>query len=196
MKISVNGEGQKAIVCIHGFRRTSEDFVQIVTNFPKSILIDLSEEDYGQPVSLMAKEIHTQINSLASNFICVGHYLGCFYVLSLAEQFPDVFNKLLLIEPVMKNESYLNYLQSSFDPIDQKKASNFETLPSGLNLKAKIVVYIHINVDVGDSFDKVMTFYPIVSKNTKSRLITHYKVGHMIHMKLAPVIIESIRQLK
>lgn len=48
------------------------------------------------------------------NIIQVGHPYGCFHCLRLAELYPKIFEKLFLIDPIVKNESYYNYLLSKY----------------------------------------------------------------------------------
>lgn len=170
-----------------------------------TILIDFQEEDYKQSIPDMSEHIHTMlINShpdLLRNVTIVGHSYGCFYALYLAEKYRIL--KILLIEPVIKSPSYLEYIINrsvvskmplEFNTVEVCAINNYDMLPTGENIKSRVIVRIHVNCD-NEEIKHLKEYSLLTNKNTKSRLVVHYKKSHMIHYTQADVILNSITEL-
>ena len=207
MHLTINYiKSKTTIIFIHGFLKNSSYWNLTETGHPieieailaktyNTVLIDLIQQDYIKSISEIANEIYIKLEQLIkTKIILVGHSHGAFYCLRLAELYPVVFSQLILLDPTVKNDNYLNFLKSKDDIITQAKLKHFDDLPSGNNLKSSIIIRIHINID-STLINDIKELDVLVNKNTKSRLIVHYNVTHMIHYKIPHTIIDSIREL-
>ena len=220
MKLFINYNHHKTtIIFIHGFRKNHDDFnitdkgknILIETTMAKicnTILVQIEESDYKKPVADVAEDIYKNIVDIDKTKITiVAHSHGSFYALSLCETYPDLFCKLLLIDPTTKSEHYLTKLKMDTEGFNEEsvesyKVKYFDMLPTGFNLKNKIIVRIHLNLQTTQLIDDLNSFLAkinhlnkLVNKNVKSRLVLHADVSHMIHYQIPDVIIDSIKEL-
>lgn len=201
------GKFKNTIVFIHGFRKDTSSWnydskgkallvEETLSQVSNTILIQLEEEDYLFPVSYVSEKIYTSLfDFLNTKITLVTHSNGSFYALKLAENYPNIFNKLFLIDPTIKTPEYLEYLKNfPEDLVECSQVVNFEDLPTGINFQPKVIVRIHFDYD--EDYTSIIPYYNrLTNKNTKSRLILHYGIGHMIHWKIPHVIIDSIKEL-
>jgi pimeloyl-ACP methyl ester carboxylesterase len=215
MKYTYNpGKFKTTVIFIHGFRKDAETWnvteSNKVINVEKetskkanTVLIQLEDVDYQNSVSVVAKEILCYLPyevKYGCNVVLVTHSNGSFYAISLALQFPNIFKKLLLLDPTVPDQIYLNELLKKRDEMpDDVVASNkvkyFSELPSGFDLESNIIVRIHLNICSEESMKRIEFLYKLINKNTRSRLMVHYGVSHMLHYNIPHVIIDSIREL-
>ncbi len=174
-----------------------------------------------------------------TKIIIITHSYGSFFGTQLCIDHPNIYTKLLMLDPTLKTGSYFKYLtdinkefSNTNKELSEAKLSNFEFLPDFKKLIPKIMVRIHYNYSTNnknlierdslecdsierdslerdsiernslerdsierDSIerDSIITNYnSLTNKNTKSMLILHVNVSHMIHYKIPNVIISSI----
>ena len=241
-----NNKEQSIIVLIHGFRTNSKTWPQTLFDFNpkwKFIIVDLNDQDYKQENLILCEEIHNRImdilnpkidsssnssissisSSYSSNRIKItimSHSQGGFYAMRLAEMFPDIYCKLLLIDPPAKTKNYKNYLllqdeyqqlpqlnqnennkQNEECSVERCKVNDFENLCSGLELKPSIPIWIHMNYetdtnldqDIKDKFlERMIHYSKVVSRKeaSTSRLMIHCNQNHFLHQK--PSILSQI----
>jgi len=220
--IIYDNKHKNTVIFFNGFRKQCTTWNITETGKPinieerirknnNTILIDFQEEDYKQSIPDMSEHIYTMIiNSypdLLRNVTIVGHSYGCFYALYLAEKYRIL--KILLIEPVIKSPSYLEYIINraavSKIPLEFNEGkedntvevctvNNYDMLPTGENIKSRVIVRIHVNCD-NEEIKHLKEYSLLTNKNTKSRLVVHYKKSHMIHYTQADVILDSINEL-
>lgn len=78
------------------------------------------------------------------------------------------------------------------------KINNFDNLPDHKQIPQNIIVWVHLNLSTNidqNQQEKLNELDSIVKKNTKSRLMVHVDVSHMIHYKIPNVIINSINSM-
>lgn len=203
---------KNTVIFIHGFRKHYNDWnITAGRGPPKSIrieerirqnnntvLVGIDEEDYKQPISNISEIIYAGISELLSTSITiVTHSYGSFYAFYLAEKYQ--ISKLLLIEPVVPSVTFFTLLKErandkNLDSVECYKVNNFNMYPTGKNIKSRVIVRIHLNVN-GDKISDITEFSALTNKNIKSRLIIHYKSSHMIHYTKPDIIYDSITEL-
>ncbi len=100
-----------------------------------------------------------------------------------------------MIDPIIKSDLFLSYLKSliaskSSDENTLYKINNFDQLPN------HVIVLIHLNINLNDIInDNIVQMDKLTKQNTKSRLMIHVNVSHMIHYKIPHVVIDSIKNL-
>lgn len=201
-----------SILFIPGFRKKNTDFnitdegkgINIETTLFKmynTITIQFSEDDYQKPVPDIADQIYQNIiMNFKKDIVIVAHSFGAFYAIHLAKTYPNIFTKLLLIDPSIKTTSYHEKLQlnaNMYGPKDTEtyKLKNYDSLPIGVDLKSNIIVRVHVALIIGLSADKIFILNKLTNKNVKSRFIVHPNASHMIHYQHPDVIIDSIKEL-
>lgn len=197
---------KNTIVFISGFRKDNSSWNYDSKNKPllieetlskvaNTVLIEFTDDDYKLPVSQVSEQFYERLREFSStNIVLVAHSIGSFYTLKLSKIDSHLFQKILLIDPTIKTPEYLEYLKSfSEDPVKEKQVANFDDLPDVNNISTKTVVRIHFDYN-DDMTSKIPYFYKLTNKNAKSRLIMHYKIGHMIHWNIPGVIIDSIKE--
>ena len=212
MKLIANfNKFRNTIVFIHGFRKNAyywnEDekgkqllIERYLSKTANTILIQLEEDDYKKSVSEVSAQLCSALKEFASTKITlIAHSHGAFYGLKLAELDPIIFGRLLLIDPSIKTPEYLEYLKSKAQgqseyTIEACKVNNFSDLPTGESLTSRIIVRIHLNF-TEETASRISYYNKLTNKNVKSRLIVHYKIGHMIHWAISQTIIDSIKEL-
>lgn len=188
----------KTVVFIHGFRKEATSWnitstgklIQIQENIAKNsntVLIQMTEEDYMLSVTHVVERIKKLLDS-RNDIILVTHSIGSLYAVKLAELYPDIFKKLLLIDPTIKTPKYHAYL------MNENRLVHYDDLPEGLNLPAKVIVRIHFDYNLESTYN-IPYYNKMTNKNVKSRLILHNNIGHMIHWKIPHVIIDSINEM-
>lgn len=191
------------LLFIHGFRRNSQSW-ELEENLSKTnntLLVDLEEEDYKKSIATVGDEIHTYIlHRQIQSVIIVAHSQGSFYALYLAQKDPRLSHKLLLLDPTLKSTVYLEELQAkalghSSESVEVAKVRYFEDLPTGLEISPSVIIYIHLNVTSNQDFPKIESLSKLTKKNVKSRLMVHWDVSHMLHLRIPGVILDSIREL-
>jgi pimeloyl-ACP methyl ester carboxylesterase len=160
-----------------------------------TLLIEMEDEDYLESV----ENISLRVNEILENeekIILIVHSYAAFYAISLAKMYKNKYNKIILIDPTVKNDDYLNYLYEKEDDIFTRyKIENFSLYPDFNNFPQNVIVYAHLNLDTEDNLNKVFDLDKITKMNVKSKLMVHCNVGHMIHYKIPAVIIESIKDI-
>ena len=214
MKFIINNNNYKqTIIFIHGFLKNYNDFnvtdhdkkILIEEHFRKkcnTIMVHIEKDDYIQDISITEQIYQTICNMdlKFKNITLVTHSLGSFNAIYLAEKYPKLFKKLLLIDPTIKSNAYHDYLvdqSKNQDIIVCIKLKNYDLLSNGKNLKSNIVIYINVNYDtkINKSNDDMILLHKFVSKNVKSRFILHVNKSHMLHYTNPNVIIDSIDNL-
>jgi len=197
-------KSKNTVVFIHGFQKDTYSWNYNSKNKPilieetlaksnNTVLIQMNQEDYMMTTTEASNKIYEQLTDyLNTKITLVTHSLGSFYALKLAELYPNTFKKLLLIDPTIKTPEYFEYISSQ--PLDNNKLKNYHDLPTGLTLSPKIIVRIHFDYNP-DIIHKIPYYNKMTNKNTKSRLILHDNIGHMIHWKIPHVIIDSINEM-
>jgi hypothetical protein len=154
------------------------------------------------PISNICDEIYLKIintDLIKTKIIIVTHSFGSFYAFYLAEKYYTIFNKLFLIEPTIKTANYKNYLKNCNSTIQQHKYNNFDALPTGLNIKCSVIIWIIININtdsLDDSFKCELEYmYKLTNKNIKSKMITHINKSHMLHYDIPDVIKNAICEI-
>lgn len=206
--IITNNHKKNTVIFIHGFRKNYNDWnvtengrdISLEKRLSKhhnTILVDIAEEDYKQPIAVICDAIHNEISEIISKCVTiVAHSYGCLYALYMAEAYH--IDKLLLIEPVIKSDRLLNYLQDRAvdkdpDSVEVYKINNYDSLPTGEHIKSRIIVRIHINSD--GNIPNIKELSALTNKNTKSRLLVHYNASHMLHYTKTDIILDSITEL-
>jgi len=210
MKVIFNIQNfKKTILFIQGFRKHYLNWnlsetnkpINIESNLSKScntILLDLDDNDYQKSITILSEEIYQHLSPLiTSKITIVAHSYGAFYALKLAEFYPKIFSRVLLLDPTIKSPEYLDYLKlkKSNDSLELFKITHFEELPSPLILNNNIIVRIHFNISTNEDLNKINYLDQLTNKNCKSRLILHYNISHMIHYTIPAVIIDSIKEI-
>lgn len=203
------------IIFIHGFRKNSSQWnysesgnalliEETLSKIANTILIDLTDEDYIQDTTTVVEEMYRQLSSLqiiTTKIILVAHSQASFYCLRLSEMYPTIFARLLLLDPSIKNQAYLNLLESKVsknpgDIVERAKLQHFEDLPTCDHIKNSVIIRVHLNISSpADLMDNIIELNKLTNKNTKSRLVVHYDVSHMIHYRIPHVIIDAIKEL-
>lgn len=212
--IDNNSNHKKTILFIPGFRRLASSFN--LTDFNKNINIELdinkkcntftlelSDENYLEPISNLCDKIYLELFAkLVPNqkILIVAHSNGSFYAFGLAEKYPQIFNKILLLDPTIKTFKYREKLEllREADKIMSYKLENFDILPSGLDLANAIIVRIHVNLNLDALIidkEKLLIINKITNKNTKSRFVLHIGMGHMIHWMQPDKIKDAIMEM-
>ena len=194
----------------HGKKISIESTISILCN---TILVNIDENDYKKSVPQLAEEIYQEIvncHMLETKLIIVAHSLGSFCALYLCETYPNIFGKIFLIDPAIKSSTYHTQLIADAkdkldDTVEYANLQNYKYLSDGLSLHNKIIVRIHININTKkmisdpalclEEISYLETVNKITNKNTKSRLVVHANVSHMIHYKMPGAIIDAIREL-
>ena len=215
---------KSTIIFFPGFRKNHNDFnitdhgkkilvESTISTTCNTILVNIDDNDYKKSVPQLAEEIYQEIvncHMSETKLIIVAHSLGSFYALYLCETYPNIFGKILLIDPAIKSITYHTQLIADAknkldDTVEYAKLKNYEYLSDGLTLHNKIIVRIHINLNTKkiisdpvvclDEISYLNAVNKITNKNTKSRLVVHANVSHMIHYKMPGAIIDAIREL-
>lgn len=216
MKISMKlltkfNKFRNTTVFIHGFRKDISSWnkndrgtdiliEETLSQVSNTVLIQLDDEDYKKNISETSEQIYDQLNQLLTTKITlVAHSQGSFYAICLSELYPNIFGKLLLIDPTVKRTEYLELLKDAAeglpeDSTERYKVKNFDELPTGETLSPKIIVRIHLNF-IEESMSKISYLNKLTNKNAKSRFIIHYNIGHMIHWVIPHVIMDSIKKI-
>lgn len=217
MHLFVNLRGSKAtVIFIQGFRKSHETWnvtetktkIMIESTMAKqinTITIQFTDEDYVQSTTKVCEAINNSIDPITipkTNITIVAHSQGCFYAIRLAELYPDIYTKLLLLDPVMRDAPYLEQIKGSAltakpDSVEVAKFLLYDDLPDENCLRAKIIVRVHLNVETDNEYlmNRLEYFNKLTNRNDKSRIVVHLKVGHMIHYSIPHVVIEAIREL-
>ena len=197
------------ILFIHGYNKSYNDFnitehnkeIGIELNVRKirnTILVSLDKEDYLVPIIDISNKIYEAIQKLANTkIICVCHSYGTFYATSLAIQYPNLLSCIIMLEPTIKTNDFLEYLKTlEQDEHNKYKIEHFGEFPNYLAIPKTIALNIHLNIDLEQNkINKIIELDHIVKKNVKSKLMVHVNVSHMIHYKIPHVIIDNIRNI-
>lgn len=181
-----------------------------ISKFCNTIMLQVEFEDYREQANVLSEKIYSSIeNVLNTSIIIVAHSYGAFYAIQLSQNYPKIFNKILLIDPTAKTQSYYDLLVSKIgnmndgilNEIELCKVNNFENLPDG-KLNSKTIVRIHLNLDSKKLIEypkqfneKCEYFNAITNKNVNSKIVLHFNVSHMIHYTKSDIIIDSIKEL-
>lgn len=215
MKIIIeNNKFKKTVLFIHGFGKTGDQWnitehnkeINIESHIRKThntILITLDDNDYIRPISDVSQEIYSSmINFLKTKIICITHSYGSFFAMSMSIQYNTLFESIIMLDPTIKTEMYLQYLKTlEYNKINQFKIDNFDIIyPNHLDIPKNVIVKIHLNLDSNndskiDLIKKLSELDKITKQNMKSRLIIHMDVSHMIHYKIPHVVIDSIKNI-
>lgn len=204
---------KQSILFIHGFGKNAEHWdttennkeinivKQIVKKniFAEVFCVELDETDYSRSTLDVAKDILNAVREIIEERRCivVAHSSGSFCAMHLATLAPQQFTKLLLLDPTLSNISYKEHLlkkckEDENDTVSARKLFYFDQLPS--IVPRQIVTRIHFNYIEGIG-EKVKELYALTKQNTKSRLVLHYDVSHMIHYHLPHVVVDAILEL-
>lgn len=209
MKIIISDIKYKVtVIFIHGYTKTGEDWnitahnkeIGIESHIRKTrntVLITLDEEDYRCPISDISSTIYEETKHLLkSKVIIVTHSYGSMFGMSLAILYPKFVTTLIMLDPSVKTNDFLIYLKSlPVTETKQYKIDNFESLPNPRDIPKHIIVRVHWNFEPDNKIDNnLLELDHLVKKNTKSRLMIHISVSHMIHYKIPHVIIDSIKE--
>ena len=210
MKIIINFNNFKnTVIFIHGFNKDASSWnctsngkdINIESNLAKTrntVMVELDDTSYSKSITEISNMIISNIDIindkiLKTAIVVVGHSFGGFYAMKLSAIYHNLFNKILLIDPCVKTESYCEYLKTT-----ENRFSDLSDFPGSLtdhtNIHNKTIVVIHFNY-VEDNIDKILFYSKLTNKNTKSKLILHNDVGHMIHWLIPGTIIQSINEL-
>lgn len=212
MKIIIeNNKFKKSVLFIHGFGKTGDQWniteygkeIGIESHIRKThntILITLDDNDYIRPISNVVDEIYEAVNgSLKTKIICVTHSYGSFFSMSLSIKYPKLFTTIIMLDPTLKTNEYLEYLKGlEYNDKNQYKIDNFDMYPNHLDIAKDIIVKIHLNITPEKSINSIkdiIQFDTITKHNVKSRLMVHVEVSHMIHYKIPHVVIDSIKNI-
>jgi pimeloyl-ACP methyl ester carboxylesterase len=225
MKFIINNiNKKKTVIFIQGFLKSANDFnmresgtkISIedrISNKYNTIRMEFDPNDYMRPISDITDDIIREIkNLMETEILIVSHSRGSFNALDLAKTNPKVFNKLLLIDPTIKNSSYkqelskgINNIEKSIvDIIHEYMLKTFDSLPEVTDLKPNIIIQTYINFNTQlmshpeyylTLANKIKLLNKITNKNTKSKIIIQPDIGHMIHYFIPDKIINSINEL-
>lgn len=207
-----NNKFKKTVLFIHGFGKTGNQWniteynkeINIESHIRKTyntILITLHDNDYIRPISDVSVEIYKALDDLLkTKIICVTHSYGSFFAMSMSIQYPKLFDAIVMLDPTIKTDDYLQYLKSlEYNTKNQYQIDNFNMYPNHLDIPKNIIIKIHLNVDPcldKDNITKDLTQLDKITKhNVKSRLMVHIGVSHMIHYKIPHIVIDSIKSL-
>lgn len=184
--------------------------ILIADNISKNcnvVFLDLDESDYMKEFDEITNEIYDILNNnfdTKSKFLIVSHSYGNFFTTLLVRKWPKKFNKILLLDPTIKSESYYSYLKNRLKETDIKnkdyelinyKINNFDDFPECNPFKNNVIVVIYLSLEDKEYFyNKVKNLLKITNGNIKSRLIINNS-GHMLHYKNPALIINSIYEL-
>lgn len=218
MKLIVSNSNHKqTIVFIHGFGKNYDDFnttchgkkisiEETMKAICNTIRIQIEPDDYCESVPDICSKIFLMLDEsiIKTKITIVAHSHGCFNAIYLAKQYPNIFNRILLLDPTVKSESYRTQLVQNcrgYDntTIEYHKVKNFDLLPDS-KIPAKIIVRIHTNIKTdnlsdGDFGNKLAALYSMINLNAKSRFVVHVDKSHMIHYDVPATIIDSIKEL-
>ena len=201
---------KKTALFIHGFGKTGDQWniseynkeINIELHIRKThntILITLHENDYLRPIFDVSDEIFKLIKDLINTkIICITHSYGSFYAMSMSIQHPKLFDKIIMLDPTLKTTKYFEYLKTlDHNDINQYKIDNFDIIyPNHLDIPKNVIMKIHFNINTNTNANmKLKELDKITKQNTKSRLMVHVDVGHMIHYKIPHIIIDSIKNI-
>lgn len=215
MKIIIeNNKFKKTVLFIHGFGKTGDQWniseynkeINIESHLRKThntVLITLNEDDYIRPISDISTEIYKTIEDLLkTKIICVTHSYGSFFAISMSIQYPKLFDVIIMLDPTLKTNKYLEYLKTlDYSIKNQYKIDNFDMMyPNHLDIPKNIIIKIHLNIDPCLDTDyniinDLTLLGEITKHNVKSRLMIHIGVSHMIHYKIPHIIIDSIKNI-
>jgi pimeloyl-ACP methyl ester carboxylesterase len=212
MKIIINNTGHKiSVIFIHGYTKSYTDWNETahhkeigieshIRKIRNTILVDLSEEDYVRPVIDVVNEIYNQISEfLKTKIVCVCHSYGSFFGMQMAISYPKLLYGLILLDPSLKIPGYLEYLKTCDPtPTTSYKINHWDDLPDHLNVPQDLIAWTHLNFTSDDllrQVEKITALDKLTKKNTKSKLMLHVDVSHMIHYKIPHVIIDSIKNI-
>ena len=150
-----------------------------------AIHVTMDREDYLDPIDQIVKQL-----GVPNCILVVAHSLGCLYALKIAALYPHIYNKLLLIDPVVKCPEYHEYLSKNYP----ERLQHYNLLPDHTDIKSKIIIRIHYNYTTENSY-KIPHLYKLVNKNTQSQLILYDNVGHILHRRKSENIMNSIEEL-
>lgn len=184
--------------------------VLIADNISKNcnvVFLDLDESDYMKDFDEINNKIYDILNNnfdIKSKFLIVSHSYGNFFTTSLVKKWPKKFNKILLLDPTIKSESYYSYLKNKLKETDIEskdyeslnyKINNFDDFPECNPFKNNVIVVIYLSLEDKEYFyNKVKKLLKITNGNIKSRLIIN-NPGHILHYKNPALIINSIYEL-
>ena len=152
--LSQLGNYRTTVILIHRFRKLAtewDDIANVISKTSNVVRIQLDDDDYCLSIPQVCNNVITaynQLNLRDRSVIIVGHSLGCMYAIQLALVDPNRFAKLLLLEPVIKDNAYLDELRTKMDVNDNvsiAKVRHYEDLPDGRTLRSSIIVRIHLN---------------------------------------------------
>lgn len=213
MKVYFNHNNHKNnLLFVHGYLKDHShwniseynkviDIEKTLSKSCNTIILSFDYDDYEKTIMEVCDEIYYQINQYygdnisKNNIMIVSHSYGSFYSFALSNKYPKIFNKLLLIEPTLKTQIYLDYMKKKNDSHSEWVINNFDSLPSGINIKAGVIVRIHINYTDSYPEEKLLCMDRITNKNIKSRIMIHPNKSHMLHYDIPGVIIDSIREV-
>lgn len=209
MKIIISDTKYKVtIIFSRGYTKSGEDWnitshnkeIGIESHIRKTrntVLISLDQEDYQRPMSDVSSSIYQGTKHLLkSKVVVVTHSYGSIFGMLLAILYPKFVTTLIMLDPTIKTNDFLTYLKSlSVTESNQYKINNFDTLPNHRDIPNNIIVKIHWNIKADMKLDsELIELDHIVKKNTKSRLVIHVNVSHMIHYTIPHVIIDYIKE--
>lgn len=147
---------KSTIVFIHGLGKKYDDWnisehgkkIGIESNIRKTkntVLVSLHGH-YNRSIEEVCKEIHLLLDTLLKTKItCVCHSFGAIYGTYLTIKQPDIFKRLILIDPSLKTNEWIE----KFKTINSDKANlygitDFDSFPNYLDIPKSIIVRAHI----------------------------------------------------
>lgn len=198
--VTIDRRGTRVFwVFIHGYRKTSESWnvteagkeVNLAKMKGDACIVDMSDEDYMQPVDDVAREIYDilvkQWISKQAVYI-VSHSIGAFYATCLANliEADKLFSLygMMYIDPTCKTEEYRQYLQlanAEGDPVAGAKLENYARLPDPPSFHPRVLVNVHFACDDAKIVARLFYFRRAIYANVASEIIVYPGASHMLH---------------
>ena len=211
---------KKTVIFIHGFGKKYNDFnvtehnkniliEHVISKTCNTIMLQFVEDDYKNTIAHISEKLMENLDEsiLKTKIIIVAHSYGCFNAIYLCETYPNIFGRILLIEPTIKSETYKKILAdhagTNINSVEYAKFLNYDLLPNGFNISDKVILIIHANIVNKEQIvenqceynDKITNLEKLLNNNIKSKLVQHINKSHMLHYKIPDIIIKSIKEL-
>jgi len=205
------GHKSKSIVFVPGYRKGNHwdvsehgrrlDILQILFASANIFVVHLDDEDYKLPIPIVTSSILEQLPTNLELSLVVAHSYGCFFAMDMVSQSPSRVKAVMLLDPVVKDESYrasLAVRTTEEDPNVAHKLKHWDDIPDASVFSSnskfnKVVFRVHL-ILCSDLSRKLEHFLPTCKANVKSGVEIHAS-DHMIHYSLPHMVIDRARNL-
>lgn len=208
---------KNTVIFIHGLFKNADQwniteygkYIGIIDEMKKtSNVINLTwniitHDDYINNDELYFERI---INEVPKNSTCIviAHSFGSFYALKLYQLNKLLIKGIILLDPVVLNEKYIEKITNELKSLDEElvktRESNLKLINSikSTTVDNKVIIKIHVRSgeDLMERFSDNLDYYHNLTKlNVKSQIIFHPNTSHMIFYDKPANILHSIKTL-